>query len=203
MNTDKHRWVTAAFGLRLSAFSCLLLAPCTLLLTSCNVLPEPQADPVRHFTLGGEVGAAPVANATQVRPVRVAGHLHGRALAVRVGEHEVIYREEVRWAEPLDVALTGLLRARLGVVGGGATVAVEVERFEPVRNQGNSVQLAAAYTITPDGSGKEAVRHGVFTSSPRTWDGKDPGALVDLMRAAAGELGDAIAAAVESVGRDH
>jgi len=188
MNTDKPRWMMVAFSLQLSAFS--------FFLSACNVLPQPQADPVRHFTLGGEVGPAPVANATQVRPVLVAGHLHGRALAVRVAEHEVAYLDEVRWAEPLDVSLTQILHARLGAVGGGATVTVNVERFEPVRYAGNSVQLAATYTILPAGGDKAAAQRGVFTSSPRTWDGKDPGTLVGLMREAAGELGDAIAVAV-------
>lgn len=173
-----------------------LLSSVLWLLSACNVLPQPQADPVRHFTLGGEVGPAPVANATQVRPVQVAGHLHNRALAVRVAEHEVAYLDEVRWAEPLDAALTQILRARLGAVAGGATVSVEVERFEPVRYVGNSVQLAATYTILPTGGDKGAAQRGVFTSSPRTWDGKDPGVLVGLLREAAAELGDAVAAAV-------
>jgi uncharacterized lipoprotein YmbA len=165
------------------------------LLSACN-LPQPQADTVRHFTLGGAGGTAPVANSTQVRPVQLAGHLHGRAMAVRVAEHEVTYLEDVRWAEPLESSLTQILRARLGAVGGAATVTVEVQRFELVRFERNSVQLAATYTLVPAEGGKEAAQHGVFTSSPRTWDGKDPGVLVGLLRDAAGELGDAIAVAL-------
>lgn len=153
---------------------------------------------MRYFTLGGgALAAAPVANATQVRPVQLAGHLQGRSMAVRVAEHEVIYLEDVHWAERLDTSLTRLLQARLGTVGGGATVTVEVSRFELVRSEGNRVQLAATYTLLPAGAGKDAAQRGVFTSSPRTWDGKDPGVLVSQMREAAGELGDALVAALE------
>ena len=168
---------------------------CSLLLaTSCN-LPQPQADTVRHFTLGSEVGAAPVANSAQVRPVQLAGHLHGRAMAVRVAEHEVTYLDEVRWAEPLDASLTQILRSRLGSVAGGATISVEVQRFELVRPDGNKVELSATYSILPAGAGRAAAQRGVFNSTTRTWDGKDPGVLVGLLREAAGELGDALAAA--------
>lgn len=190
MNTRRSRWALVAFSLQLSAFS--------LLLSSCG-LPEPQADPVRHFTLGGEVGASPVANATQVRPVRLAGHLHGRSMAVRVAANEVSYLEEFRWAEPLDEALTEILRARLGTVPGGATVSVDVVRFELVRPEGNSVQLQADYSILPAGARRVDAIRGVFKSSPRTWEGKDPAGLVALMRAAAGELADALATAVAAV----
>lgn len=177
-------------------FPALCLLPAVLgLLSSCNVLPQPQADTVRNFTLAGPPGAAPVTNAAQVRPVLVAGHLHGRPMAVRVAAHEVIYLDDVRWAEPLDAALTRILRDRLGAVGGGATVAVEVSRFELVRSEGNSVQLAASYSILPAGAAKEVAQRGVFASAPRIWDGKDHGMLVALLREAADELGNALATA--------
>ena len=175
-----------AFSFQLSALS--------LLLSSCN-LPQPQADTVRHFTLDGGVGAAPVANSAQVRPVELAGHLHGRVMAVRVAEHEVTYLDDVRWAEPLDASLTAILRTRLGAVPGGATVSVDVQRFELVRYDGNKVQLSATYSVLPAGAGKTAAQRGGFNATARTWDGKDPGTLVALLREAVGELGDALAEA--------
>ncbi len=177
-----------AFSLQVSVFS-FLLAGCSL--------PRPQADTVRYFTLdAGTPAAAPVADGANVRPVKLAGHLDGRSMAVRVAGHEVVYLEDVRWAERLDVGLTRLLQTRLRAIGGGATVTVEVSRFELVRSEGNSVQLTATYSVLPAGAGKDAARRGAFTSAPRTWDGKDPGVLVGLLRDAAGELGDALAAAV-------
>lgn len=166
-----------------------------LALAGCN-LPQPQADTVRYFTLGGPVVTVPVANATQVRPVQVAGQLHGRSMAVRVGEHEVIYLEDVRWAESLDGAITQLLRSRLATVPGGATVSVQVQRCELVRSEGNTVQLVATYSILPADGDKAALRENIFTATPRAWDGKDYGALVGLLHDAVGDLGDAIAAAV-------
>jgi len=164
-------------------------------LTSCNLL-VPRADPVRHFTLSAPASIAPVRQGTLVRPVLLAGHLHGRQMAVRVAEHEVIYLADVRWAESLDEAITQLLRARLGAIGSGATVTVEVQRCELDRANGNTVQLAATYAILPaDGSAAIAQR-GSFTATARVWEEKDFGVLVGLLRAAVGELSEAIAAAI-------
>jgi uncharacterized lipoprotein YmbA len=172
----------------------LLLALGSLLLAGCNLLPEPQADNVRFFTLGSVASAPAAAGGLVVRPVKLAGHLHGRDLVVRITEHEVIYLEDVRWAAPLDAALTQVLRARLAPVNGTGTVTVEVHRFELVRSEGNSVQLVASYSILPASGDKAAAPTHNFRASARTWDGKDPGVLVGLLAAAANELGDAIAA---------
>ena len=71
--------------------------------------------------------------------------------------------------------------------------AAEMIAGELVRFEGNSVQLAATYTLlAADGT----VRHGSFTASPRTWDGKDYGVLVGQIREAVNDLGDALAAAL-------
>jgi len=173
-----------ALSLQLSALSFLLLG--------CNLLPTPQADTVRHFTLS--VPATVPADGATVRPVQLAGHLRGRLMAVRVAANEVIYLEDVRWAESLDDAITQLLRAKVGSVGTGRVImiTVQISRCELVRSEGNSVQLAATYTIlTADGT----AQRGAFTAGPRTWDGKDYGALVGQIRDAVAELGDALAAA--------
>jgi ABC-type uncharacterized transport system auxiliary subunit len=172
-----------------------LLAAVSGLLTSC-LLPKPQADPVRYFTLGGLAGTMPAASGAQVRPVQLAGHLRNRALAVRIAEHEVIYLEAVNWAEPLDAALTRILRNRLSDAGRSITVTVEVQRFELVRSAGNSVQLTATYTLQPAEAGKAAAQRGVFTAPAHAWDGKDYGVLIGLMRHAANELGDTLAGAL-------
>jgi uncharacterized lipoprotein YmbA len=187
MNTNRHE-----MNLRLSllgAFSSILW-----LASGCSVLPEPQVDAVRYFTLSGAAAGAPAADGMAVRPVRLAGHLRNRSMAVRVSENEVIYLDDARWAEPLDEALTQVLRSRLRQVGGGASVTVQVQRCELVRYDGNSVQLAATYHITPAGGEPQA---GEFTASRRTWNGGDAGDLVGLMRAATDELAEAIAAAAK------
>lgn len=185
MNTRRSECRFLALGASLLALGCL---------AGCN-LPEPQADPVRHFTLSVPRSTPAVPGATAVRPVRLAGHLRSRAMAVRVSENEVVYLEDMRWAEPLDEAITQLLRNRLRQVGGGATVSVTVQRCELDRSAGNEVVLAATYTVTPPAG---EARTAVFTATPRKWAGGDQAALVGLMRDAVGELADAIAGALEA-----
>ena len=169
------------------------LSALSFFLASCN-LPAPQADTVRYFTLSGPVAAA--ADGATVRPVQLAGHLRNRSMAVRVSPNEITYNEDVRWAEALDDAITQLLRARVGAVGAGSVITVQIQRCELVRAEGDSVQLAATWTIfTSASDAGGGARHGSFTSSPRTWDGKDYGTLVSEIRDAVNELGDALAAA--------
>ena len=187
MHTDKNRFGLLAFSLQLSAFS--------LLLAGCNLLPEPQADTVRHFTLSGPAEAGAVADAVLVRPVRLAGHLRNRAMAVRVSANEVVYLDDVRWAEPLDEAITQILRNRLRQVPGGAAVLVQIQRCELVQSEGNTVQLAATYSLTPTGGGE--AKSVVFAATPRAWSGGDHGAVVGLIREAVEELAGAIASSAE------
>lgn len=188
MNTNQPSFRCLALSLPLSAL-CLLLAP------GCSILPEPQADTVRYFTLSEPAQTGRSTEGVVVRPVRLAGHLRNRSMAVRVSAHEVVYLEDVRWAEPLDEALTQVLRNRLRAVTTGATVVVQVQRCELVRSDDNTVQLAATYAITPAGGGD--AQSAVFSATPRKWEGGDSGAIIGLMREAAGELADTIAGAVE------
>jgi uncharacterized lipoprotein YmbA len=164
-----------------------------LLLASCN-LPSPQEDAVRYFTLSGPATGAAVPDSVAVRPARLAGHLRNRDMAVRVSDNEVIYLEDVRWAEPLDEAITQLLRQRLRQVPGDAVVTVQIQRCELVRSAGNAVQIDATYVIS--GAAGES-RTGAFTATPRSWDGKDPATLVSLLRDGVNELAEAVAQAVE------
>jgi uncharacterized lipoprotein YmbA len=164
-----------------------------LALAGCNVLPQPEADTVRHFTLSGPVATA--ADGATVRAVQLAGHLRGRLMAVRIAPNEVIYDEDVRWAESLDEAITQLLRARVGATGAGQVVSAQIQRCELARHEDNRVQFAATYSITAaDGT----VKRGTFNATPRTWDGADSGALVGHIRDAVGEFGDALVVALEA-----
>ncbi|MBI2517071.1 MAG: membrane integrity-associated transporter subunit PqiC [Opitutae bacterium] len=165
-----------------------------LALAGCSLPIEPaQPDTTRHFTLSSPVAGAP-SGSLKVLPVRLAGHLQTRDLAVRVAENEVVYLEDARWAESPADGITALLRTRLAGVAAEGVVSVQVQRCEPVRSEGNRVELNATYTFQPAGGG--AARSGVFTAAPRTWDGKKYGVLVGLLRDEVNELGDAIAAAV-------
>ncbi len=161
------------------------------LLAACN-LPAPQEDSVRYFTLSAPPSGAAVPDPVTVRQVRLAGHLANRSMAVRVSDNEVIYLEDVRWAESLDEAVTQILRQRLRQVAGDAVVSIQIQRCELVRNAGNAVQVTATYSIIP---GTGTGRTGVFASSPRKWDGKDYGTLVSLLRDGVQELAETVAQA--------
>lgn len=102
----------------------------------------------------------------------------------------------MRWAESLDSAITQLLRARLGAISSGVTVTVEVQRCELNRANGNTVQLAATYAILPADGSAVAAQRGSFTTTARVWAGRDFEVLVGLLRAAIGDLSEAIAVAV-------
>ena len=165
-------------------FLMLVLAACS------SVLPQPQADMTRHFTLAGPAETAAVSDGTRVQPVQVAGHLRSRSMAVRISENEVIYLDDVVWAEALADGITQTLRNRLSVIASDADVSVQIQRCELDRSAGNTVQLIASYSITSGGSNGVVTRRGLFTASPRTWDGKDHGKLVALLREAVVELAD-------------
>jgi len=167
-----------------------LLSGSLVLLAACsNLLPPPQADAVRHFTLAGPSLAPAVAGGTRVQPVQVEGHLRRRTMAVRVGENEVVYLEEVVWAESLADGITQMLRNRLAAIASDAVVSVQIQRCELDRSAGNAVQLVATYSIKSGGA-SPLETPGVFTASPRTWDGKNYTTLVALLREAVGELAD-------------
>jgi len=183
-----------------SSVLCLLLTSVLCFLPGCgSLLPEPQPDNTRYFTLSSPPAGAALGGGATVRPVRLAGHLHRRTLAVRVAEHEIAYLEDLQWAEALDDAITQILRTRLAGVGAGSTIIVQVDRCELLRYDGNRVEVAASYTIFPPASSTAGAepKRGNFTSSPRTWDGKNYGMLVGEIRAAVDELGDTLAAAIE------
>ncbi|MFI5335203.1 MAG: membrane integrity-associated transporter subunit PqiC [Opitutales bacterium] len=167
---------------------------CLLLLAGCNLpIEAAQPDPVRHFTLGS-TGTPAAFGGVHVLPVQTAGHLHPRELAVRVGESEIIYLNDARWAEPLAEGLTSLLQARLSDSTAEGTLRVEISRCEPLRSAGNTVDFRASYSFQPAGGGPAVT--GVFAATPRPWDGRDPAGLVALYRAAAEDFGSALAAAL-------
>jgi uncharacterized lipoprotein YmbA len=166
-----------------------------LLLTGCN-LPQPEVDRTREFTLSGPGPAMSSVDSTVVRSVRVAAHLDSSSMAVRVAENEVVYLDDIRWAEPLREGITQVLRARLGGIVSSCSVTVQVQRCELVRSNGNHVELNATYQIAPLNGDATGTKQGDFSATPRVWDGRDYGTLVAQMRDEIVELGDAIAAAL-------
>lgn len=156
---------------------------------------RPAKDPVRYFTLSFPAAALEAAGGgVDVRPVNVAGHLRSRSLAVRVSAHEVTYLDEARWAEPLDEALTQILRTRLAAPGRALSLSVQVQRCELVRAPSPQVEFAATYTVRDTRTGR--VSRGAFRATPRPWAGADQGELVALLRASADEFAEHLAGAL-------
>jgi ABC-type uncharacterized transport system auxiliary subunit len=180
--------------MKFRTFTLLVTLAACFGLAGCNLPIDPsRSDAVRYFTLSAPAAAA-TTGGVRVQPVQTAGHLHPREIAVRVGESEVVYLDEARWAEIPAEGMTSRLRAALAGVAADGTLRVEVSRCEPDRAAGNTVVFQAGYTFFPAGGGTAV--SGTFTANARKWDGRDVAALVGLYREALDEFGVAIAAAL-------
>lgn len=180
------------FSIRFLALSSLLLSGCSL-----PTIEPARADTVRYYVLAGTAGLQFEAGGVHVRPVRVPAYLQSRLLAVRLAENEVRYAADAHWAEPLEAALTQLLRAKVKAPVGGAgeiTVQVLVQQCEGAVGSDNGVRFAATFEISTGEKNATTTRH-EFTAAPRAWDGKNYAVLAAGLRAAAGELADTISAA--------
>lgn len=170
------------------AVVCSLLSGCSL-----PTIEPARTDTVRYYVLAGTAGLQFEATGVHVRPVRVPAYLQSRLLAVRLTENEVRYAADAHWAEPLDAALTQLLRAKVKAPVGASDVTVQVlvQQCEGAVGADNGVRFAATFEISTGAKNAATTRH-EFTAAPRAWDGKNYADLAAGLRAAAGELADAI-----------
>ena len=172
-----------------------LLGACASLLLSCSLptLEPARADTVRYYVLGGTAGLQFGSAGINVMPVRIPVYLQSRLMALRVAENEVRYAAEAHWAEPLDIAITQQLRARMAKESAGrdCTVQVLVQQCEGAPGSGNNVLLTALFEITAGDKNAKSERH-EFRAKPRKWDGKDYSQLALQLREAVNELGDAV-----------
>lgn len=183
----------------LASVLCLLSAGCSL--------PEAKPDLTRYYVLPTPAETAP-ATAPALRvglfPVQLPDYLHPRSMVVRQSASEVRYEDGERWAEPLDVGLTRVLRAKLAASAQvvaypfrldesrGCDVRVQVLACEGTADGG--VNFAATFEIFAPGGGAGTPH--AFTAGPAKWDGKDYARLAELLGADAAQLADAIAAAL-------
>jgi uncharacterized lipoprotein YmbA len=128
-------------------------------LAACSVLPKPQPDPTRHYVLTGPAVETVNANLGQgtltvgVRTVSVAPYLDGKAMIVRRGDNEIVYRDFARWAEPLGVAINRMLVARLHVSPQVARVLRQPFPFDVTRDVDVAVTvLRAEGRVRADGT---------------------------------------------------
>jgi len=204
-----------SFRLRL-----LSSAVCLLLVAGCNVIPPPQADSTRYYTLASPALDNQVARPTSgtlrlgLKPVDVAPYLKKDLLVLRRGENELVYNEYARWAEPLEASIARAVRARLladaktGRVFASPfpfdqerdfDIAIGIVRCEGVQSTGGgaaAARFAATLEITSAGATSEVVVRKTITMPDVVWDGRDYAALTRALSDAVAALGQEVAAAL-------
>lgn len=193
-----------------------LAAGLLLLLAGCNLIPPPQADPTHYYVLSGpSLTEAPAATGKLrlgLRPLEVAPYLRKGSIVVRLGGNELLYKDEARWAEPLEAGITRALRAQLLTQPGVARVytppypidqdrdydlAVNILRCEGATDAAgrSTVKFAAMLEITSVKDPGLVVARRIFTAPDAPWDGHNYGALAESLSAAIAALShEAIAA---------
>lgn len=180
-----------------------------LMLSGCQVLPEPQPDPTRFFVLNAP---EPPAISQDPQEDGLVIGLHGielsaylrntRSMLVARGQNELVYRDFDRWAEPLDAGLGRVVRETLlaheritnvdafpftGDLARDFDITVRVLRCEGVETAdgGRVARLIVAYEITEAGIAGGRVVEGRFAARERPWDGEAESLAAALGEAAA------------------
>jgi uncharacterized lipoprotein YmbA len=188
------------------------------LLAACNVVPPAEDDPTKYFILSDPPAAAvqapaPAAGAVRIglREIKLESYLKKREMVVRTGENEVEFRDFRRWAEPLDAAISRIVRLRLleapevalvatepfrGDQQVDYTVAIDVRRCEgALAAPGKFVaSFAATVEISTAGDNPRVVSRKLFRAPDAPWDGRDFDRLASLLTADVSALGQDILA---------
>jgi uncharacterized lipoprotein YmbA len=189
MNSS-HAYLAAAFLLSTAA-----------LFQGCQILPEPQVDPTRHYAVSIPEAAESSLPATQpgslrvaLRPVELPSYLRKGVLVVREGVNELVYNDYARWAEPLEQGVARALQLNLAAEPRIANVSlttqgyddaadylltVKLRRAEGVRStkSASSIHLVAVFEWSTPGPTPSVVAGKAFTASDLPWDGRDYAAL--------------------------
>ena len=204
----------------------LCLAPAAALLVlvglaGCNVAQPAQDDPTRYFILSGPAGqpgrpsAAPGGARVGLVTVRLEGYLKRREMVVRMGENEVQFRDFRLWAEPLDRAITRVVKASLLQSAGVAQVytdpfpadsvrdydvAIEVSRCEGSASRSGSyaARFTATIEVSTAGPNPHVVARKLFVAPAAAWDGENFGQLASLLSSDAAALGQEVASEISS-----
>lgn len=200
--------------------SVLWLLASVLGLAGCTFIPEPKPDPTRYYVLTGPMAVANDAAEPSspglrlgLGAVELAPYLKGRSMVVRHGAHELTYNDFARWAEPLDAAISSLMRAQLLASPKVARVTtypfsfdgerdyyvnIHVTHCEGAQPQPETDAFVARFAATVEivAAGPEArrVAHRVFTAPAASWDGRDYGALAAALSDAVSALAQEVAA---------
>lgn len=183
------------------------------ILAGCTVL-QPVEDETRFYSLapasdGGQLGAVAPADAPTigVRIITVASHLRKAPIAVRVGEHEVRFEAEHRWAEHMGdsvarsvaggVQRTAGSRIHVFVAPALRTAApdvlVELDLIacEGRRGTESSALLVADWRVFKGPEQKPAAS-GRFRVEKPGWNGADFDQLAALLASSVDDLAQAV-----------
>jgi uncharacterized protein len=197
-------------------FSRLLPVAALSILAGCNIVQPAQDDPTRYFVLSdpsAQAAQAPAPGAVRIGlcTVKVESYLKKREMVVRTGDNEVQFQDYRRWAEPVDAAISRVLRLRLLGAPGVAQVsaepfpigqdrdfdvAVEIRTFEGSATASGkyAASLSATIEISTAGDIPRVVARKVFTAPEAAWDGRDYDRLAQLLSSDVSALGDEILA---------
>ena len=194
-------------------FHAILASLCLAVsLSACVGGRSPNA---RFFQLQPSPALTPVGEALPsdvfvvVKNVTLETYLRQPQLASRVANHEIVYGEFTRWAEPLDRNISRVVTENLRTLLQSGHVAIvsqtfkgekivtlmlEVTRFEP--NEDGTVHLKAGWLVTREGAGQVA-RVGGADLATRT--GSKPEEIVAAQSQLLAELAAKIAPDVLAV----
>jgi uncharacterized lipoprotein YmbA len=176
--------------------------------TGCS-LPQAQPDLTRYYVLTAVAPtpgapAEPAAPRVFLRAVTVPDYLRGKILVVRLGQNEVRYVDDARWAEPLEPGIARALREDLAAHGNVQVVlrATDEHDYDAVINvrhcegvlPARAGQLQARIEITTAGLEPKRVAQEDFAIDVTGWDGRDYAQLAGKLSEAVGALAERFAA---------
>jgi uncharacterized lipoprotein YmbA len=194
--------------------ACRGAASLLVVLSACVSL-EPRADPARYYVLAatsGERGApADQGRIVCFQPPVLPDYLRGREIAIRQGDHGIVYSEFALWAEPLEDGVARVLARELAAQPGVARVVprlllddacdadvnVWLLSFECVERAARwHLEMAASWEIRdPAGT---LIAQGTFDAPPNAVEAGDHERLASLLSGGLGALARAIGQSLAS-----
>jgi uncharacterized lipoprotein YmbA len=177
-------------------------------------LPQAQPDLTRYYVLtaaapataANAAPAEPVGPRVYLRAVTVPEYLRGKIMVVRLGQNEVRYVDDARWAEPLEPGLARVLREDLTARRTVQVVlrATDEHDFDAVINvrhcegvlPARTGQLEARIELSTTGVEPKHVAQEDFAVEVAGWDGRDYAQLAGKLSEAVGALAERFAAVV-------
>lgn len=186
------------------------------LLAGCSVVPEAAPDLTRYYVLTNaqtdDIAASAGNNGLKIglKTVEVSPYLDKGSLVMRRGLNELVYNDYARWAEPISEGVSRIARARLLDSSKVSRVFVNAFPFDQSRdydisihvtqcegainNAAGEARFTAVVEITTTGDDAMVVSRMEFIAPSREWDGRDYGALTQLLSESISALCDDVVA---------